>query len=193
MGKDSKELIEQTAFHIFARGGYEALSMRELAKASGVTLSSIYHFFSDKDVLLKTIFDKTNKNLGVERAKLPNRKTAHALLKDRIAFQFTHIESVVFVLKYYLHFRPHFLRLDSGYIPAKAYLHIDEVINKGLETGEYRSEDPVTDAKIMAHAINGFLLEYFPDPPVGRELNKLATEITDFLQRAMIAEPAGRR
>lgn len=188
MGKDSKQLIEQTAFHIFARGGYEALTMRELAKASGVTLSSIYHFFGDKDVLLKAIFDKTNTKLGKERATLPNRATAHALLKDRITFQFQHIEEVVFVLKYYLHFRPQFLRIDTGYVPAKAYLHIDEVITKGLQTGEYRSDDPVTDAKIMAHAINGFLLEYFPNPPTGRELNKLAGEITDFLQRAMKAE-----
>lgn len=188
MTKDTKKHIEQTAFDIFSRGGYEALSMRELAKQSGVTLSSIYHYFADKDVLLKTIFDRTSTELGMKRAELPKRRTAEAMLRDRIAFQFEHISSVVFVLKYYLHFRPEFVRLSSGYVPAKAYLHIDEVINKGLETGEYSSQDPITDAKIMAHAINGFLLEYFPDPPTGRELTKLVVEITDFLQRAMCAK-----
>lgn len=191
MTRNSKVLVEQTAFEIFAKGGYEALSMRELSKQSGVTLSSIYHYFADKDILLKTLFDKTNTELGQKRALLPRRRNAHAMLKDRIAFQFEHIASVVFVLKYYLHFRPEFLRLDSGYVPAKAYLHIDEVITVGLQTGEYNSKDPVTDAKIMAHAINGFLLEYYPDPPTGRELAKLVTEITDFLQRAMIAKGGG--
>jgi len=191
MTRNSKAIIEQTAFDIFSKGGYEALSMRELAKQSGVTLSSIYHYFSDKDVLLKDLFDKTNTELGQKRALLPHRRNAHAMLKDRISFQFENIASVVFVLKYYLHFRPEFLRLDSGYVPAKAYLHIDEVISKGLETGEYTSEDPVTDAKIMAHAINGFLLEYYPDPPTGRELTKLVGEITDFLQRAMSVKGGG--
>lgn len=187
MKKDSKTLIEESAFDIFSKGGYEALSMRELAKHSGVTLSSIYHYFKDKDVLLKALFDKTSIELGQKRALLPKRRTAESMLKDRIAFQFENIASVVFVLKYYLHFRPEFLRIDSGYVPTKAYLHIDEVISKGLETGEYSSEDSVTDAKIMAHAVNGFLLEYFPDPPTGRELTKLVAEITDFLQRAMSA------
>lgn len=185
MGKDSKELIERTAKRIFARGGYEALSMRELAKHSGVTLSSIYHFFKDKDVLLKSIFDQTNTKLGRERSQLPSRRTARALLSDRILFQFEHIEDVVFVLKYYLHYRPQFLRIESGYVPTKAYLHIDEVIHKGVETGEYRLDDPTTDAKITAHAINGFLLEYYPDPPKGKELHRLADELTDFLHRAL--------
>jgi hypothetical protein len=43
------------------------------------------------------------------------------------------------------------------------------------------------DAKIMAHAINGFLLEYFPDTPKGKELNSLVSSLTEFLNRSMSA------
>lgn len=188
MTKDTKLKIEQQTIRIFTTGGYEALSMRSLSEASGVNLSSIYYFFKDKDVLLEVVFNKLSKELGVERAKLPARKTAKKMLEDRIAFQFEHIEKVIFILKYYLHFRPQFLRLDSGYIPEKGYLHINEVIEKGLQTGEYTSKDPIEDAKIMAHAINGFLLEYFPDTPKSKELKKITSSIADFLDRAMQKE-----
>lgn len=188
MGSNSRLYIQQKAQSIFARGGYEALSMRELAKESGVGLSSIYHFFTDKDVLLKQLFEAINRNLGSERAQLPKRRTAYDMLRDRIRFQFEHIEEVTFVLKYYLHYRPEFLRIDTGYLPAKGYLHIDEVIQKGISTGEYPSADPINDAKVMAHAINGFLLEYYPDPPKGRELTELTESISKFLHRAMTNE-----
>ena len=187
MTKSTQITIENTAKTIFARGGYDALSMRTLSKESSIGLSSIYNYFEDKDELLKTIFDKINTNLGVQRKLLPKRNSAKKMLEDRISFQFKYIEDIVFVLKDYLHFRPSFLHIASGYIPAKAYLHIDEVITKGIETGEYYSSDEIADAKIMAHAINGFLLEYFPDTPRGKELKQLVLSLTDFLDRSMSA------
>jgi len=159
--------------------------MRKLAANSGVALSSIYHFFTDKDILLKEIFDNVGVELGHSRKHLPERSTAKEMLHDRIEFQFQYIDKVVFALKYYLHYRPDFLRNPRGFIPPKAYLHIDEVIAKGLESGEYESDDPVRDAKIMTHAINGFLLEYFPDPPTGDERTKLVADIATFLSRSM--------
>ena len=74
MTNDTKLKIEQQTIQIFTIGGYEALSMRTLSEASGVSLSSIYYFFKDKDVLLEEVFNKLSKELGVERAKLPARK-----------------------------------------------------------------------------------------------------------------------
>lgn len=185
MGSNTKQVIEQAAFELFAHNGYESVSMRKLAANSGVALSSIYHFFTDKDILLKQIFDTVGSELGQSRRHLPERATAKEMLVDRVDFQFQYIDKVVFALKYYLHYRTDFLRNPTGFIPPKAYLHIDEVIAKGLETGEYVSGDPVRDAKIMAHAINGFLLEYFPDPPTGDERTKLVNDIATFLSRSM--------
>ena len=182
--------ITKTAKEIFARSGYDGLSMRTLAEESGVGLSSIYHFFADKDVLLKKIFDETNTQLGAQRAKLPKRKTASYLLRDRIKFQFEHIEDVVFVLKYFLHFREQFNHQDRGYVPAKAYLHIEEVLLLGLQTGEFTLglNDIASEAKIVTHAINGFLLEYYPNPPTGRELAEVIGGLHSFIMRALIHE-----
>lgn len=190
MTQATRPTILTTAKRIFAEKGYDGLSMRTLSDESNVGLSSIYHFFTDKDVLLKEIFDATNTQLGIERAKLPHRKTAHSLLHDRIRFQFDHIEDVVFVLKYFLHYRPHFEHQQRGFVPAKAYLHIEEVLRLGNDTGEFNiSEDSIEkEAKVITHAINGFLLEYYPDPPKGRELREVSQSLHLFIMRSLLTK-----
>lgn len=192
MTASTKLTIIKTAKRLFATRGYEGFSMRTLAKQSDVGLSSIYHFFGDKDEILKEVFHTTNRQLGIARAKLPATDSAISMLLGRIYFQFEHIESVVFVLKYYLHYRRDFLKLDSGFIPLKGYLHIKEVLDLGVENGEFAIQPSEIDkeAKIVTHAINGFLLEYYPDPPTGRELDTVAGSIHEFLVKSLTNKEA---
>ena len=176
------ELIRVTAKRLFAKYGYDGVSMRELSKESGVGLSSIYHFFKDKDVLLKEVYLDTNRKLGKERAALPEQKTAEKMLEQLIEFQFEHIEDIVYVLKYYLHFRPEFALLSTKTLPPKSVLHIEEVINKGLGTGEFNVDrgEVGAKAKVVAHTINGYLLEYYPDVPNQKELKEIVNDIVSF-------------
>lgn len=185
--KQTEEMIRTIALRIFAAKGYDGLSMRTLAAASGVGLSSIYHFFADKDVLLKDIFDRTNTQLGKERLRLKPRATARQMLKDRIRFQFMHMEEVVFVLKYYLHFRDEFAARPEKILPAKAYLHVEEVLHKGISTGEFIIPAARIEslAKIITHSINGFLLEYYPQELRKSEMTRLVNELTDFTMRSL--------
>jgi AcrR family transcriptional regulator len=181
------ELIRATAKRLFAKFGYEGVSMRILAQESGVGLSSIYHFFKDKDVLLKDIYQVTNRRLGQERLALPPQVTAQRMLAALIDFQFEHIEDVVYVLKYYLHFRDDFANLPTRTLPAKSVLHIEEVVRKGIETGEFHvaPDDIAAKSKVVAHTINGYLLEYFPDVPRGAERQHMISDIVSFTMRAL--------
>ncbi len=45
-----EDILEKTA-PLFAEGGYAATSMRDLAKACGITPAALYHHFEDKDQL----------------------------------------------------------------------------------------------------------------------------------------------
>ncbi len=189
---NTKPTILKTAKRLFAVNGYEGFSMRTLAKESGVGLSSIYHFFNDKDEILKSIFTKTNSDLGIARAKLPKTDSAKAMLLERIKFQFEHIEDVVFVLKYYLHFRPDFVKLNTGYLPDKGYTHIEEVLKQGVVNGEFciSASEINKESKVIAHAINGFLLEYYPHPPIKSELEGITKSIHSFLIRSLTNKEA---
>lgn len=176
------ELIRTAAEKLFAKYGYDGVSMRILAKESGVGLSSIYHFFKDKDILLKKVYGDINQKLGIERAALPAQPTAEKMLAQLINFQFAHIEDIVYVLKYYLHFRNDFASKPTRTLPAKSVLHIEEVIEKGRKTGEFKvaASEVSAKAKVVAHTINGYLLEYYPDVPSRKELNEIVREIVSF-------------
>jgi AcrR family transcriptional regulator len=185
MKQDTKQLILIKASHNFALNGYEEFSIRTLAKEVPIAPSVIYHYFSDKDELLKEMYLGLNKELGEKRTALPNLKTASEMLKQRIEFQIDNSEEIVAVLKYYLAYRKDFKKNKNGYVPNKSALHIEEVLKFGIETKEFKINNLEDDAKVITHAINGFLLEYYPHKPIGIEKKELINRIYSFLIRAL--------
>jgi AcrR family transcriptional regulator len=186
MSIETKEKIMKKTLQLFAREGYSGVSMRTLADEVPIAQSVLYHYFRDKDALLKEMFDSTSTKLGIIRSQLPKPESAVIMLRQRILFQIDHAEEIVAVLKYYLAYRKQFVKNETGFVPEKTSLHIEEVLRYGLRTGEFQVDDVVHDAKVITHAINGFLLEYFPHKPKGRERDKLADTIHSFLLRALV-------
>lgn len=182
---NTKQFILQKATHSFALSGYEGFSIRTLAEQIPITPSVIYHHYENKDALLKEMFDELNTNLGKKRAKLPKVASASEMLKQRIQFQIDNQEDIVAVLKYYLAYRNNFKKFKNGYVPDKSSLHIEEVLRFGVETKEFFIENLEDDAKVITHAINGFLLEYYPHTPKGKEKKELVERIFSFLIRAL--------
>ncbi len=182
---DTKQKILEKARTIFAKNGYDAFSIRTLAKEIPLAPSVLYHYFKDKDELLKAMFDYLNTDLGKKRAILTQSKTASEMLRQRIIFQLDNAETIVAVLKYFIAYRKKFPKFNEGYVPDKSSLHIEEVLNFGIKTGEFYSPNIIQDAKVITHAINGFLLEYYPDTPTGKSKEQLVQNIYLFLIRAL--------
>lgn len=178
---DTREKILNNATDIFALSGYEGLSMRALAKQTGVTQSVLYHYFESKDSLLEELFKFLNTNLGLKRKSLKNLKTASLMLKQRIQFQLDNAKEIVAVLKYFIHNRKNFPKFEGGFTPAKTSLHMEEVLKLGKETAEFRVYNIKEQAKVMTHAVNGYLLEYFPYKLNSQEKKKIVIQIHKFL------------
>jgi AcrR family transcriptional regulator len=178
------KILKHTA-SAYARLGYEGLNMRLVAKDAGIAASVIYHYFSNKDDLLEAMFFQTSKELGKKRASLPPTTSAAQMLSQRVEFQLDHAEAVVAILKYYLHFRDHFAKTDQGFVPETAYLHIKEVLEFGMAQGEFIAMDIDAESKVITHAINGFLLEYYPYTPQEVEKKALIDSITTFILRSI--------
>jgi AcrR family transcriptional regulator len=185
MSRDTRLIILKKATHLFALNGYDAFSIRTVAGTIPLAPSVLYHHFKDKDALLKEMFNSLNTSLGRKRSRLPQPKTASEMLKQRIAFQIDNQEAIVAVLKYYLAYRKTFKRFKNGFVPDKSALHIEEVLRFGTATGEFQIHSIDDDAKVITHAINGFLLEYYPYTPKGKEKDELVERIHHFLIRAL--------
>lgn len=185
-----RQKILDHARRLFAERG-SSLSMRDLAVAAGVSTSVTYHYFKDKDVMLRYLFDADSKQLGADRAALPKMPTAAQSLRQRIHFQFDYAEKIVYILKYYMQYRHTFHKQPVGYVPPTAYLHITEVLDQGIASGEYAPMDVPAQAKIIAHAINGFVLEYYPDPPQESEREALVEGLANFITRSLEPRKGG--
>jgi hypothetical protein len=61
-------------------------------------------------------------------------------------------------------------------------LHVEEVVLKGKSTGEFKIKDDEIQAKskVVAHTINGYLLEYYPDVPKAKERREMIDDIVSF-------------
>lgn len=182
---DTKTTILTEVITSYALQGYEKLSMRTLADKVNVSPSVLYHHFSDKDDLLYQMYAYANKTLGEERAQLKEITSARKRLEQIIEFQLDHAEFVVAVLKYYFAYRHEFAKRYRA-LPPKATLHIEEVLEYGVATGVYKKES-IGDAKVIAHIINGFLLEYYPNIPKRLERRRLIRQIADFVEKAISA------
>ena len=54
---DGKEKLSRSAMELFAERGFAGTSIRDIAKATGYSLSNIYHHFENKEGLLLTILE----------------------------------------------------------------------------------------------------------------------------------------
>lgn len=181
----TKQTLLEKAKEIFSRDGFHGLSMRRLAHESGIAFATIYYHFPSKDDLLLTLFNSTNTNLGLKRLELPHRLKASEMLQDRIHFQLDNATDVMVVLNYYRVYRDTFKKNPEGFLPDKTYLHIEEVLDYGKKTGEFKTKSLKDDAKVITHAINGFIYEYYPNIPVGAERNRLMNKVIGFVLRGL--------
>lgn len=56
--KTTKEFILKTAYNMFSYNNYEAVTINDIIKATGLIKGGIYHYFSSKEELFKAVVDK---------------------------------------------------------------------------------------------------------------------------------------
>jgi len=57
-GLETTRLILDAAAEMFARGGYDGVTMREIAEKAGIRESSLYNHFAGKAAILETLYDE---------------------------------------------------------------------------------------------------------------------------------------
>ncbi|HEX7319048.1 MAG TPA: TetR/AcrR family transcriptional regulator [bacterium] len=89
--KETKQKIFQTAIHLFARRGYDAVGIREIAKTAGVQISMINYYFEGKVGILREIVNETYRmyfetilSIGDESVALEQRMKT--LVKNMVDF-----------------------------------------------------------------------------------------------------------
>jgi len=181
----SKKRILNSAIECLAESGYAGTSIRDVARKANVQSSVIYYYFPDKDALLYAAFREITAKLQTDMAPIRNTDNASAMLRAVINYQFQQRRILAALLNYFVARSDDFPKLDvGGYVPAQAYYHIFGCLQTGSKTGQYQSHTSLFDAKIVAHIMNGFILEYASRPLPQRECDQLVEAIASFIEAA---------
>ncbi|SMH62513.1 TetR/AcrR family transcriptional regulator [Azospirillum agricola] len=80
-----REAILEAAEDLFSRNGFRAVSMREIAQASGANLGSISYHFGSKDGLLRAIYERHSGPMNRRRGELLSEAQRIRDPDDRLA------------------------------------------------------------------------------------------------------------
>jgi TetR/AcrR family transcriptional regulator, fatty acid metabolism regulator protein len=158
--EDKRRQLLDAAVRVFARKGFHASGVGDIAEEAGVAHGLLYHYFKSKDQVLEAVFSE-NWSLLIARIESVEETDEPA------ADQLRHVAAIV--LRTWLHL-PDVVRVviqEFGRSPelgeriGELTLPIDviqRVIARGVERGEFRKDiDPVFAATVVYGSIDELL------------------------------------
>jgi TetR/AcrR family fatty acid metabolism transcriptional regulator len=169
---DKRQQILAAAVRVFARKGFHATRMADVAREAGVAYGLVYHYFGSKDAVLQAVF-----------------REAWARLLEAVALAEengeTAVEQLALVIRIVLRVwrdEPDLVRLlvrevtRSSQISeeleeiGRAFASLERIIRRGQATGALRREvDPRLAAWMLYGALEevltGWVLGQLPDDP----------------------------
>jgi TetR/AcrR family transcriptional regulator, fatty acid metabolism regulator protein len=162
---DKRERILDAAVRVFARKGFHATRVSEVAKAAGVADGTIYLYFKSKDELLVSLFeDRVERLLAFLEAELPRAATASEKLRRVIELQLGLLEGERDLAEVVTVILRQSTKLMKQYAAPKftAYLDaIGRVVADGQAAGELRRDvSPHLAARAIFGALDGIAMTW---------------------------------
>ena len=158
--EDKRQQLLGAAVRVFARKGFHASRVGDIAQEAGVAHGLLYHYFKSKDQVLEAVF---HENWSILIARIESVEETDEPAADQIR----HIAAIV--LRTWLHL-PDVVRVviqEFGRSPelgeriGELTLPIDalkRVIARGIERGEFRKDvDPAFAATVVYGSIDELL------------------------------------
>lgn len=191
---DKRDRILKAAVKVFARNGFHATRVSEVAKAAGVADGTIYLYFKSKEELLVSLFeDRVDKLLAFMREELPKQPDAPARLRAVIDMQLGLLEGerdlaevITVILRQSTRLMkefaaPHF----SAYLDA-----IAKIVSEGQSTGAFRQDvSPHVAARAIFGALDGITLTWALGRAEQGALGRAAGQLADVLLRGLSDVP----
>jgi TetR/AcrR family fatty acid metabolism transcriptional regulator len=164
-GGDKRERILDAAVRVFARKGFYATRVSEVARAAGVADGTIYLYFKSKDALLVSLFEhRVERLLSFLANALPEAASASDKLKRIIELQLGLLEGERDLAEVITVILRQSTKLMKEYAAPKfgAYLDaIAAVIAEGQAAGEMRKDvSPHLAARAIFGALDGIAMTW---------------------------------
>ena len=158
--EDKRQQLLGAAVRVFARKGFHASRVGDIAEEAGVAHGLLYHYFKSKDQVLEAVF---HENWSILVARIESVEETDEPAADQIR----HIAAIV--LRTWLHL-PDVVRVviqEFGRSPELGerigeltlpIVALQRVIARGIERGEFRKDiDPAFAATVVYGSIDELL------------------------------------
>jgi TetR/AcrR family fatty acid metabolism transcriptional regulator len=192
---DKRERILRAAVKVFAKSGFHATRVSDVAKAAGVADGTIYLYFRSKDDILISLFeDRVEKLLAFMATELPKLETAAAKLRRIVELELGLLEGerdLAHVITVTLRQSTTLMR-EFAQPRFTAYLDtIARVIADGQTSGEFRVDtSPHLVARATFGALDGIALTWALGKAERGALTRAATGVADLLLRGLAPAPS---
>lgn len=189
--------IIEAAETLFARKGFDGVTIREIANEAHGLSSTIYYYYQNKKGLFKTILEKALSELtDILEVALPDRAAPCERLKQFIRcyaeFFTERQEAAYMVLQVVIYKSPDLYYLVNQYV-AKHHLMLEAILIDGVETGVFRPMDtrliiPDIFGMIIWHFILPSTVDYYPETEYHTKeyYDKKSVEIVDVILHGII-------
>lgn len=154
--EETRQLIKDAAFELFAQQGFSDTSVRAIAQKAGKSKGLIYHYFNSKEDILQAIFDDLTA-LGDEAMDFPENQSPKERLQYMLEmiFSFMHESTEVIRLMTSLALQPDAVaKLKSSINNYNS--HQIEVLAKLFADLGY--DDPEMEAYYLGAKLDGIAL-----------------------------------
>jgi TetR/AcrR family transcriptional regulator, fatty acid metabolism regulator protein len=157
-GEDKRGLILKAAVRVFARNGYHASRVGDIAEEAGVAHGLLYHYFRSKEEVLECVFTETWADIvdairRVEETPESARDRLTGIAKILLRAWRRDPDLVRVVVREIV--RTPELQQRIGTV-HEAFAAIERIIVRGQELGEFRTD---VDAKLASFVFYGALDE----------------------------------
>lgn len=192
-GGDKRERILRAAVRVFARKGFYASRVSDIAKSAGVADGTIYLYFKSKDELLISLFeDRITRLLTLLREEITRLESSPDRVRRVIEFQLGLLEGerdLAEVITVNLRQSSRFLKQFASRRFTEYLELMASVIADGQHAGELRSD---VSARVMARvifgALDGIALTWALSTAEPGGLARAASQFADVLLQGLLVE-----
>ena len=188
--EDRREQIIDAAMYVFAQKGFTRATNKDIAREAGITPGLIYHYFENKEALLKAIID------GRSPLALINTLPPQALALPPEVFLRYIIMQVLSILE-----EANFIQLIRVFLPEAVYdqdlgstlgsamqqalSFLETYFQAKMDAGELRKTDPSLIPQLLMGSVMAFVLRrnVIRDPQV---LHYTHEQIADAVVETML-------
>jgi AcrR family transcriptional regulator len=166
-----KAQILQAASIVFSRKGFHAANVSDVAAEAGVSQGTVYHYFDSKDDLFMAVFETWE--TGYLNREVLNAMNISTSASERLHYLVRAVEMYMdqaeeffpASLEFWSHIhRDAAIREGVRHIFAELRAIVAQLIQDGIDQGEFVSIDSETTASLLIAAYDGLILQWMADP-----------------------------